>query len=98
VATVIARARSLRYLAIVVLPSRRLALARDAIEIVLRRLSVMAPSPEVDGLRHRAEDYLQQAQGWAHTKPTVEDRERLMKRLLALHVDVAKLERQSMGT
>ncbi len=88
----------MRYLAIVALPSRRLALARAAIEIVLRRLAAMAPSPEVDELRLRAEDYLQQAQGWAHTKPTVEDRESLMKRVLALHVDVARLERQSTGT
>jgi len=73
--------------------SKRLALVRDAIEVVLRRLSTLPPSPEVEELRLRAEDCLQQANGWAHQAPTVEQREAVMKRALALHSAVARLER-----
>jgi len=82
----------------VALPSRRLALARDAIEIVLRRLAVLPASPEVEELRARAESYSREADGWSTSPPTVEERERLMKRVLGLHTAVAKLERQRPGT
>jgi hypothetical protein len=77
----------------VALPSRRLALVKDAIEIVVRRLSALPASPEVEELRTRAQDYLREADGWSTSPPTVEERERLMKRVLKLHVEVAKLER-----
>jgi hypothetical protein len=79
-------------------PSRRLALIQDAIEIVLRHLSTLPSSPDVEDLRLKAESCLQQAQRWPHSKPAPEERETLMKRVLAIHVAVAKLERQTTGT
>jgi hypothetical protein len=77
--------------------SRRLTLVRHAIEVVLRRLSLVPPSPAVDELRLKAGDCLQQAQGWQCGKPTTEQWEALMKRVLALHIELAKLERQRPG-
>jgi hypothetical protein len=74
--------------------SRRLALVRDAIEIVVRRLSTLPPSPELEELRLRAEECLRQADGWAHRPPTVEEREAVMKRVLGLHTAVVRLERK----
>lgn len=50
---------------------------KDAIDVVLRRLSALPPSPEVEELRARAEDWLQQAQGWQHVKPTAPPEESL---------------------
>jgi len=76
------------------LRARRLALVRDAIEIVRRRLSAMAPSSEVEELQRRAADYLREAEGWQTAEPSVEHRENLAKRVLALHVSVVRLERQ----
>lgn len=49
-------------------------------------------------MRARAESYLREADGWSTSPPTVEERERLMKRVLGLHTAVAKLERQRPGT
>jgi len=74
--------------------SKRLALARDAIEVVVRRLSALMPSPEVEELWRRVEDCRQQVDGWAHKPPSVEERETVMKRVLGLHTAVAKLERK----
>jgi hypothetical protein len=65
---------------------------------VLRRLSTLRSSPDVEDLRLKAESHLQKAQLWPHSKPTPEEREMLMKRVLAIHVAVAKLERQTTGT
>jgi hypothetical protein len=76
-------------------PTDWVALIRDATEIVMQRLSALPASPQLEELRLRCDDYLQQAQGWLHKAPTVEERERVMKRVLGLHVEVAKLERQA---
>jgi hypothetical protein len=76
--------------------SRRL--IRQAIEIVLRRLSVLSPSPPVEELRARAQEYSRRVDGWTTAAPPpVEERERLMKSVLALHVDAAKLEAKARG-
>ena len=79
-------------------PSRRLALIQDAIEIVLRHLSTLPSSQEVERLRIKAESCLQQAQRWPELKPTPEEREMLMKCVLGLHVAAARLERRTSGT
>jgi hypothetical protein len=73
--------------------SKRLAVIREAIDVVLRRLSALSPSPAVEDLRVRASEYLLQTQGWATTAPTVAERESLTKSVLTLHVEVTKLER-----
>jgi hypothetical protein len=66
----------------------------DAIELVVRRLSTLPPSPKVESLQTKAQEYLRVPEGWNVTPPTAEDRDRLMKRVLRLHVEVAKLERE----
>jgi hypothetical protein len=72
---------------------RRLTLVLNAIDVVLRRLSALERSPEVDELRLKAEAYRDQVQRWRKARPTVEEGERVMTRVLRLHVDVAQLER-----
>lgn len=74
--------------------SKRVALARDAIESVVRRLSTLPPAPEVEELRRRIEDCRQQVEEWANSASTVEQRESVMKHVLGLHTAVAKLERE----
>jgi len=82
------------YDAIVALPSRRLSVARDALDIVLRHLEAMAPSPKVEELRARAAEYLRELDGWKVSPPATADKDKLMKRVLKLHTEVAKLERE----
>lgn len=74
--------------------SKRLALARDAIESVTQRLSTLPPTPEVEELWRRIEDCRQQVDEWASSTPTVEQRETVMKHVLGLHTAVARLERE----
>jgi len=81
----------------VALPPRWLSLVRDAIEIVLRRLSTLPPSPEVEELRARVEQYLRETDGWSASPPTVEEWEKMTKRVVGLHTAVAKLEKQGPG-
>jgi hypothetical protein len=67
--------------------------ARDAIDIVVRRLAAFPASPEADALRQLAENYQREVDRWAHVDPTLEEQEVLMKRVLGLHIAVARLER-----
>lgn len=77
--------------------SRRLSLVRDAIGVVVRRLEALPVSPEVEDLRLRAEEYLREVDGWRVLLPALEERERLMKLALSLHVEVARLEEEHGG-
>jgi hypothetical protein len=70
---------------------------RDAITVVLRRLAVLPPSPEVEQLRAEADACAKDAKGWSQAPPAPEERDRVSKRLLKLHADVAKLERPKTG-
>jgi hypothetical protein len=70
----------------------RLSHVGDAIVVVLRRLSALPLSPELELLRAKAEQYLREAESWRRSLPGVEERERLMKRALHLHVEVSRLE------
>jgi hypothetical protein len=75
-------------------PTRRLTVIKEAIDVVLRRLSALAPSHEVDELRAKAEEFLRTTAGWTASHPPAQEKERLMMRVLKLHVDAAKLERK----
>jgi hypothetical protein len=75
--------------------SAKLSVVRDAIDVVLRRLSTLPWSHEIDELGAKAEDFLREADGWTSAPPSVEESGRLMKLVLKLHVDVAKLERET---
>jgi len=71
----------------------RLGLVMDAIDIVLRRLQILHPSPDAVALRAAALRQLQAAQVWERTQPPLEEQEVLMRRVLQLHIGAAKLER-----
>lgn len=74
-------------------PSRRFSLAREAIDLVLRRVKALPESPEGKALRLKAGECLREVNSWNISPPTDEQRERLMKRALKLHLDIADLER-----
>jgi hypothetical protein len=71
----------------------RLGLVMDAIDIVLRRLQILHPSPDAAALRAAALRQLRAAQVWERTQPPLEEQEVLMRRVLQLHIGAARLER-----
>jgi hypothetical protein len=75
--------------------SGKLSIARDAIDVVLRRLLMLPSSPEIDELLAKAEFLRLQADAWTSAPPSAEDRERLMKVVLQLHTDVTRLEQET---
>jgi hypothetical protein len=66
----------------------KLSVVRDAMDVVVRRLAALPSSPEIEELRVKAESFRQEANGWTSVHPGAEDRERLMKHVLKLHIDV----------
>jgi hypothetical protein len=78
-------------------PSRQLSLIKDPIDVIFRRLAALPPSPEVEDLCGKAKAYLRMTDDWKASPPTAEERNWLMKRVLELHVQVAKLEREIAG-
>ena len=87
-------ALSTRYSAIVPLSLRRRSVAKAAIENILLSISALPSSPEVHAVRAKAVEYMGEADAWTSAQPAAEEKERLMKRVLKLHVEVAKLERK----
>jgi hypothetical protein len=75
--------------------SRRRSVAKAAIDNIMHRLAALPPSTEVDALRAQAEEYRLETDAWTSSRPAAQEKERLMKRLLKLHTDVAKLERDT---
>lgn len=86
-----------RYDEIMAHPSRQLSLVRDPIDVIVRRLSALPPSPRVEALRLKTEEYLREVDGWVVAPPTADKRDRLMKDVLKLHVEVVELERERAG-
>jgi hypothetical protein len=74
--------------------SAKLSIVRDAIDVLHRRLLVLPSTAEVEELRRKAGEFHEETDGWARAPPPLEERERLMKQVLKLHVDLAKLERE----
>jgi hypothetical protein len=75
--------------------SRRRSAVKDAIDDIVRRLSALPSSPEVDAFRAQAEEHLREKDAWSDSQPVAREKEQLMKRVLELHLKVAKLERKS---
>lgn len=78
--------------------SRRRSTVKEAIVDVLRHLDAVPSSPEASGLRAVAEEFLLEAGAWSATDPPAREKERLMRRVLELHLQVAKLERGGAGS
>ena len=75
--------------------SRRRSAVKDAIDDIVRRLSALPSSPEVEASRAQAEEYLREKDAWSDSQPVAREKEQLMKRVLELHLKVAKLERKT---
>ena len=76
------------------LQSRFLAVS-EAIDVVLRHLEALPRSDRTEQLQAWVLECLVQAEQWSASPPTDREREGLMKRVLALHVAVTKLERDA---
>jgi len=68
---------------------------REAIEVVLRHLEDLSPSDMTGQLRMRLQDCAQDTEMWSVAWPTPREMDVLMKRVLALHVEVTKAERSA---
>jgi hypothetical protein len=73
----------------------RFIVVREAIDVVLRHLEALPPSDRREQLRAGIRECLQESQQWDVLSPTDRERDGLMKRLLAVHVGVTKLERDT---
>jgi hypothetical protein len=74
----------------------RFVVVREAIAVVLRHLGCLPPSDRTAQLHAGLDDCLQEVERWSASPPTDRDGETVMKRVLALHVKVTKLERAAL--
>jgi hypothetical protein len=66
---------------------------REAIEIVFVHLECLPPSERTELLRMWVQDCLRDAEQWSASPLSDRERDVFIKRVLALYVEVAKLER-----
>ena len=73
---------------------RGLALVIEAVNVVLKHLAQMSDGPEVRELRDEALGCINEAVLWKdeQPRPTVQQRDTLMKKVLALHIAANKLD------
>jgi hypothetical protein len=72
---------------------RGIKLIIDAANVILKHLGEMPDDPQARELRDKALGYIDEAVLWrdARPRPSVEKREALMKKVLALHIEVKNL-------
>ena len=75
--------------------SRRRSTVKEAIDDILRRLSALPLSAEVSEIRVRCEHVARESETWSGEYPPRKEKEDLMRRVLDLHHDVARLEREA---
>lgn len=68
----------------------RFMVVQEAIQVLVRHLGCLPPSEWTLDLRARVEECRREAEEWG--APSDREQNGLMKRVLALHVDVTKLE------
>jgi hypothetical protein len=73
----------------------RFVVIREAIAVLLRHLASLPPSDRSEELRARIQDCTREVEQWSASPPTDRDHDGLVRRLLALHVEVTRLERQA---
>jgi hypothetical protein len=78
----------------------RFEVVRQAVDVLFRRLERLPPSnaSAIEELRAKVWDCMRQAGEWTVSPPACPERDELMKRVLALHVELAKLESQAPQT
>ncbi len=73
-------------------PARWLSVLRQAIDVVLRSLSGLPPSAEVEELKATAEGCLEEVRGWSQSPPPPNERDRVSMSVLKVRAAVASLE------
>jgi hypothetical protein len=72
----------------------RVAVVRDAIEVLFLHLECLPPSDRTEQLHIWVESCLREVENWSVSPPTDRERDVVTKRVLALHVGIAALERE----
>jgi hypothetical protein len=76
----------------------RLQIVQAATDVVLRRLDGLPLSARTEQLRMGLGECLRDAERWSTSPPTPREQDVLMKRILALHVEVTKLESDELAS
>jgi hypothetical protein len=79
-----------------VMLQERFVVIREATEVVLRHLERLLPSDGREQLCASVRDCMQEVEMWSVSTPTMGELDRLVKRVLALHIEVTKLERRAL--
>jgi hypothetical protein len=74
----------------------RLLIVQAATDVVLRRLDGLPSSAKTEQLRVLLGECLRHAERWSASPPTPREQDALMKRILTLHVEVTRLERNAL--
>ena len=73
---------------------KRFEVFRQATDVLFRRLDGLPPSDMVEDLRAKVRECMRKAGEWTASPPANRERGELMKCVLALHIELAKLESQ----
>ncbi len=76
---------------------RQFVVIREATEVVLRHLERLPPSDRRAQLCVAVEECMQEIEMWSASARTLRELDALMKRVLALHIEVTKLERNELA-
>jgi hypothetical protein len=71
----------------------RFMVVQEAIDVLLLHLEGLPPSEATEVLRLGIDQCIRGLAQWRASPPTDRERDEIMKRVLALHVEVTKLER-----
>jgi hypothetical protein len=77
------------------MPKTRFIVVREAVEVLLGHLECLPQSARTEQLHAWVRDCLRETEQWSASPPTDQARDVIMKRVLALHVEVTRLERQA---
>lgn len=77
--------------------SGRMTFAQEAVQSATEVLSRLPESDDKQRLRGEAYACVRAIERWKHEAPTLEQHEALMKRILKLHIDAARLARTTAG-
>ena len=72
----------------------RFDVVRQAIDVLFRRLERVPSSDTTEELRARVRDCMRRAGEWSASPPPDRERDALMKRVLELHIELTKIERE----
>lgn len=72
---------------------KEIRLVIESANIVLKNLAQVPDSPDADKLREKAFACVREAEAWKNRPTSVEKREALMKKVLALHATLSQLGR-----